>query len=437
MPITLTTAKHPPRGWKLQRVAEVEELFEQYCPKEHDGSKRLMGSSFTKDLFDTSYISASENGFVWAVFHAYSQHHNLVLRPEDVWFTILSQLSFFVIAHSEELRHLFIAHKDTVRLEVMTNDTLDTVDFGEMAMRMTEFMKERVVDPDLRDWIMPAFSTTTASDEVVAAIIMMGSMQKYFSYQFTLRCGIPSVTLLGDREDWELMVTKLAQLARLGDEPARFAQLLRPVLNNFVASFDNPEAPDVLSFWSKCADRRGGASGPTYLTGWISVFCFWGNDGKLLYPEQILPTCSESFAKRDTEFGLDQALSRCIDTDKVPLGYVSVPVTVNNVGHKFDTVMVAGLIGIQATSSGAMLDGSKGHSYARNLPYFVDDYYQMQPCDPVISTRDTGLDSIQPGSGWLMYEKEKPKCAKKHKQVHKPVPKPPRVLDWSLVRQGK
>ena len=436
MSITLTTAKHPPRAWKFQRVAEAEELFKQSCPKEHIDSKRLIGKSFTEDLFDTSHVSASENGFVWAVFHAYSHHHNLLLLPEDVWFTILSQLSFFIIAHSEELRHLFVSHKGTVHLEVSTNETLDTVDFGGMALAMLELMQKRIVNPDLRNWIMPAFSTTTASDEVVAAIIIMGSMQKYFSYEFALRCGIPSVTLLGECEDWALMVTKLAQLAHLGDEPARFAQLLRPVLNNFVASFDNPESPDTLSFWSKCADRRGGASGPTYLTGWISVFCFWGNDGKLLCPESILPECSRGFQARNTEYRPDQALSRRINTDKVRLGYVSVPVTVNNMGHKFDAVMLAGLIGTQATSSGAMLDGSGAYSYERRLTYFVDDYYQMMPCNPVIPTGETGLDSIQPVSGWLMYEKEKPKCAKKHKK-HKKVHKPPRVLDWSLVRQGK
>lgn len=52
-----------------------------------------MGNSFIQDFFDTSHISASENGFVWAVFHAYSHHHNLILRPKDVWFAILSQLS--------------------------------------------------------------------------------------------------------------------------------------------------------------------------------------------------------------------------------------------------------------------------------------------------------------------------------------------------------
>ncbi|CAG8026912.1 unnamed protein product [Penicillium nalgiovense] len=373
MPVTLTTAKHPPRGWELQKVADIEDLFKQSCPKGHEDSKSLIGNSFAKGFFNTSHVSASENGFVWAVFHAYSHHHNLVLRPEDVWFTILSQFSFFVVAHSEELRHLFVSHKDKKHLDVASNKTMGTVDFGEMALEMTKLMEKHVVDPDLRSWIMPAFSTTTASDEAVAAILMMGSMQKYFKYQFALLCGIPSVTLFGEREDWALMVTKLARLAQLGDEPARFAQLLRPVLNNFVASFDNPKASDVLSFWSKCADRRGGGSGPTYLTGWISVFCFWSHDGKLLYPEQILPTSSQGFQEWETEFGLDQALSRRIDTAEVPLGYVSVPVTVNDLGHEFDAVMVAGMIGIQATS---------------------------------IPTGEAGLDSIQPVSGWFMYEKK-------------------------------
>ncbi|CAG8891029.1 unnamed protein product [Penicillium egyptiacum] len=123
----------------------------------------------------------------------------------------------------------------------MTYETMETVDFGEMAWRMAKLMEKHVVNPELRSWIMPAFSTTTTSDEVVAAILMVGSIQKYFSYQFTIRCGIPSVTLLGEREDWELMVPKLAQLAQLGDEPARFAQLLRPVLNTLLLPSITPK----------------------------------------------------------------------------------------------------------------------------------------------------------------------------------------------------
>ncbi|KAJ5608141.1 hypothetical protein N7537_004760 [Penicillium hordei] len=76
MPITLTTAKHLPHAWKFPRAAEVEELFEQSYPKELIGSKRLIGKSFTKDLFDTSHTSASKNGFAWAGFYAYSHHRN-------------------------------------------------------------------------------------------------------------------------------------------------------------------------------------------------------------------------------------------------------------------------------------------------------------------------------------------------------------------------
>ncbi|CAG7967161.1 unnamed protein product [Penicillium nalgiovense] len=150
MPVTLTTAKHPPRGWELQKVAGIEDLFKQSCSKGHEDSKRLIGNSFAKGFFNTSHVSASENGFVWAVFHAYSHHHNLVLRPEDVWFTILSQFSFFVVAHSEELRHLFVSHKDKKHLEVASNKTMGTVDFGEMALEMTKLMEKHVVDPDLR-----------------------------------------------------------------------------------------------------------------------------------------------------------------------------------------------------------------------------------------------------------------------------------------------
>jgi hypothetical protein len=38
-------------------------------------------------------------------------------------------------------------------------------------------MIANVIDPELRTWIVLVFSTTTQSDEVVAAILIMGAMQ--------------------------------------------------------------------------------------------------------------------------------------------------------------------------------------------------------------------------------------------------------------------
>jgi hypothetical protein len=50
---------------------------------------------------------------------------------------------------------------------------------------MAAEIQENVLDPDLRAWVTPAFSTTTEDDRVVSAVLTMGAMQEYFSYGFT------------------------------------------------------------------------------------------------------------------------------------------------------------------------------------------------------------------------------------------------------------
>lgn len=409
MPITLTTAAYSPRKWETPNVSTAEELFKHSCPNHHEHSRKLIQSSFQRKTFRTSHISASRNGFVWAVFLAYSHHHNLTIRPEDVWFTILTQLSFFINAHAEDLRSFFVSHEGQKQLEVIENGDIHSVDFGTLALRMTRLIETNVVDEELRTWIMPDFSTTTESDNVVAAILMMGALQKYFSFQISLDCGIPSVTLLGERKDWENLTKKLEKLSQLGDEPARFAQLLRPILNHFVASFDNPNSPDVLDFWSKCAHKHSMGSGPDYLSGWVSAFCFWDEDGQLLFAESILSSSSPDFQTQNTEWGLDSVLSRRVDTDDVPSGFASVPVIINDNGKVYDAEMLAGLVGIQATSSGVMLDGTRGHQSSGAFRYNASG--QLEPVVYSISppTEKAALDSIQPLSGWWIYEKGRPK----------------------------
>lgn len=56
------------------------------------------------------------------------------------------------------------------------------------AKEMSHLLQQNVVDPDLRNWVMPAFSTTTNHDTVIASILMMGAMQKYFSYGCGMLC---------------------------------------------------------------------------------------------------------------------------------------------------------------------------------------------------------------------------------------------------------
>ena len=95
-----------------------------------------------------------------------------------------------------------------------------------------------------------------------------------------LMCGIPRVTLEGEKKDWQLILDRLEKLKEYGEETAAWYDLLVPVISRFVRAFDNPDAQANLHFWQKVAHHEGGGSGPTYLAGWINAFCVFDKDGK-------------------------------------------------------------------------------------------------------------------------------------------------------------
>ncbi|KAJ4322095.1 hypothetical protein N0V94_002563 [Neodidymelliopsis sp. IMI 364377] len=372
-------------------------LFKEACPSEYKEGRRIIQSSIPKSYLQDTHISPSRNGFVMAAFHAYSSHHHLTIRPEDVWFSILSQLNFYINAHAEELRSYFVSHAGQKELTVFAVGTIDTVDFGAIAKHMTNEIQKNVKDEDLQKWIMPDFSTTTESDRAVAAVLMMGAMQKYFSFSCCLTCGIPSVTLLGEREDWEKMIKKLDKLCDFGDEPTIFASLLRPVLRNFIATFDAQPDPssDTVDFWSKIASEYSGGSGPSYLTGWITAFCMWDADGKFLYRPGSSKLEFEGVKYHRIEMG------------DIPAGMVSVPLLVDDNGTEYKTKMIAGSFGIQVTSSGQKTDATTNH-VNQGLRY-DEERKKYVPIEYVPSegTEEAGLDSLQPLTGWIMYELKK------------------------------
>lgn len=331
MPVTLRIVDHPATAWDQPKASSADELLQGAAPRQHQRCKALVQTSFVRSHFRTGHITPSKNGFVWAAFHAYSHHHHLYIRPEDVWFAILTQISFFINAHAEELRSLFVAHEGQKELEAVH----DVADFAFLAVQMGDIIGQNVLDPELKEWILPAFSTTTDSDRVVGAILFMGAMQKYFSYRMCVCCGLPSVTLLGCVEDWEAILNRLDKLDLLGDEPRRFATMLRPILRRMVQCFSDPSSPEILDFWNSIVHRHRG-SGMDYLSGWLPAFCFWDEDGK---------------TKGAHGRVLDGVAYPTVDTDNVPAGFASVPVTVNDNGHEYKATMVAGSVGILATTS--------------------------------------------------------------------------------------
>ena len=238
-------------------------------------------------------------------------------------------------------------------------------------------LAENIVDPSLREWFLPAFSTTTKVDEATASIMLMSSMQKYFEYSCSTCCGLPSVTLLGQKKDWEKMLSRLERLKTFGEEPTRFGTLLLPVLKKFVETFDDPDSEEIRDFWQRIAHYVGGGSGPTYLSGWITAFCFWDVDGKCMHEPGSNPSDEDTtYYGMAKSMVLDGARYHLVDTSKIPPGYATVPVELNDNGAITNAEMVAGSLGMMVSSSGLELAEGKEGKY----------------------------DTVQPTTGWCMYE---------------------------------
>jgi hypothetical protein len=407
MPVTIKPTENRASEASCTNIASAINLLQSSCPDEYAKFKRMMWSSFPE--VGSQNVSKSNNGFIYACMQAYNSHHHLTIRPEDVWFAIICQLGFYVNGNAEELRSIFVSHQGQKELSVEST-------IANFPLQIMSQMSKYMNDPDLPEWIKPDFSTTTPDDVVVACILMMGGMQQYFSYCMIM-CGLPSVTLLGTKDDWKKIFDKIDRLAEISEQAATFHSLLKPVLGYFVRSFDEPDGTEVKSFWNRIVHLHPGGSGPTYLSGWITAFCFWDFEGKLLYePPRQAPG---SWTTASTiGCNLDGTLYHCVDDLKIPAGYMGVPVTVldgSAVGTKCR--MVAGSVGIQCNSSGKPMEIIPRMSNMSNR--HIGRGRTIGGLTGKATEEVVGLDSVQPLSGWWMFEMFDDKEKQENEQVKK------------------
>ncbi|KAF9173741.1 hypothetical protein BGX20_002238 [Mortierella sp. AD010] len=314
----------------------------------------------------------------------------MIIRPDDVWTAILVQFNFFVNGNAELLRSQFVSHEGQKTLKVEAVGNRYTVDFGKMARDMTAEIDRNVVDPSLREWILPNFTTTTNNDIIVSSVVMMATMKKYLKYSFTTYCGLPRITIEGEKRDWENILGRLERLKQYGLETIAWYHLLVPVISHFVKAFDDPHGSENLDFWSKVCQREGFESGRHYLAGWSTAFCAFNEEGKWVgrpltdegssLSDMATLSAADFFSKhasganKDEDLVLDGASYHRTNICMLPYGYAEVNVVIDDNGTEIPSMMVAGHVGVRICSSK----------------------------DKELST--TGVrDTVRPASGWWIF----------------------------------
>ncbi|KAL1610606.1 hypothetical protein SLS60_002276 [Paraconiothyrium brasiliense] len=361
-------------------------LFQHACSSLwKEGETSVIDSSFPTVIAvapTRPFGVESPNGFVGTILDAYRMHNHVALRPEDVWFSILTQFNFYVNAHAEQLREHFVDHAGKKVLSIEQN----VMNFPAFLSEMTNLLHDNIKDPNLRDWIMPNFTTTTETDKVTASIIMMGTLHKYFVFFGSIICGIPSVTLLGEETDWQNILDRLDFLSTFAkDHPELviWQSSLKGIVRHMVQTFKAPDSPDVVRFWQRAVHSfRDDYSGVKQISGWVLAFCYWDTDGKLLSGRYSKNYWERMGNKPSSGWWLEKEAFHSLEWKDVPAALVSVPIHFDNLGDKFVAKAVAGSVGYTVRDSEQVFQSTRQRG--ERVSDFSGSTLFANPCDTSI-----------------------------------------------------
>ncbi|CAM9621767.1 unnamed protein product [Ectocarpus sp. 12 AP-2014] len=304
-------------------------------------------------------LSPTPKGLVSTIMAAYNHHANLVLRPDDVWLTILAQFCLYVNKNAESLRDRIVNHEGKKVLKVRGFGDLFSLDYPALILEMLGEIRENIKTPELADWFKPGFTTTTDTDEVAAAATAMASLQAYFSYEMTSLCGLPSVTLMGTVQDWKLLRAKVERLLDFevkdnpeGDVMEVWVGYLRKVCDGFVESAEHPDSAETLQFWDKVVSHIGGGSGVSYITGWLSAFACFNKDGSFMGRNTSKARVRLNWVGGAVRDESDECEYPLIETSEICHNVVSCPVKINDNGVEYDGTLLVGQVALEARNGG-------------------------------------------------------------------------------------
>ncbi|TFK70275.1 hypothetical protein BDN72DRAFT_742140, partial [Pluteus cervinus] len=295
------------------------------------------------DSADLPNLIPLKNGFVQTCIQAYTHDHHLIIRPDDVWLAILSQFQRYIVLHSEELRSYFVGFQGKKEISVETEQPLDEVDYTLVIRQFVDLMDENLVDKDLKNWILPSFTTTTPCDTTCASIMMMSTLKNFFIYHVLGGCGLASITLLGEKDDYEQILNRLSKLSQFGAETQTWASLLRPILARFIAAFYGIQDNE---FWGTIVHHQHNGSGSNWYSGWITAFCVFNDYGQW----QLRTTRSPQVPGPLVLDGIEYF---ALAEGGIPAGYCEVDLRLVDVirQEEMNAYMVAGMMGARISGN--------------------------------------------------------------------------------------
>ncbi|MCB9741662.1 MAG: DUF4419 domain-containing protein [Alphaproteobacteria bacterium] len=268
-----------------------------------------------------------------AMLIAFHEHRPLVLSPDAIWLTLLQGFAQHVGLHGERLRVLFVEHTGKLTLKVRRDDFVMGNPGNDWPGAVEELVAQmRAHVGEFVDEVVADFSTSDLAARTASHVVLMDTMQHYFSYEFETLCGIPEITLLGTPEDWTRIRERLDALAYYDLE--WWTDAVRPVLE----AFERAAGGDVDPEWWRSLFKWKDKSGGPYVTGHVLK----------LFPYLMdLPRGGGGAMQPYQNPHLRERQPRGVTTEAFPTGPGRAPCVWDHMGTRIPLELLGGLMGVR------------------------------------------------------------------------------------------
>lgn len=229
-------------------------------------------------------------GLVNYLFYAWANDFGICLRPDMLYYTIISETMTHILSNAEQFQHLLIHSSDSVIIENEV-DNLPEHLLQEQLLNILNNIdfKTHIVDVKF-----------DSQPENFSFALGMCFFKRVNEQQIPVdpMCGIPSIEILGNKQEWIKLLDTIAKLSTfvpsLGDYYVQCSDAINELVsarfcgfNNDSDSFNDENVPEKLVeflsniFWinGECESNHS-----VVLSGWFKKFYILQWDYLELYP---------------------------------------------------------------------------------------------------------------------------------------------------------
>lgn len=192
------------------------------------------------------YESTFHNKFVESYYLAFINHGNAVFSPSDLLFIFNTSFAKFV-KENPKVTEKFVADSENSCESPKEDKKLLHVEFSDMnpnkldvINEMLDKIKEDMYNTKILELLENNLSCATKLEKTACSVAIMESVEKFYRFQWTSRCGFNHIKLIGDKEDWILLKSKVTGLQNLfsdNREWNNYCNNFLRILNEFIKCF--------------------------------------------------------------------------------------------------------------------------------------------------------------------------------------------------------